>query len=511
MGNRHVYVLAALLAGAGVSLFLYKALVLAFPVLPGEKSNLWDVEIRVSFVAHGRPVKASLFILRTSSRFAVVNENFISRGGYGLTTGMINGNRQAVWSIRKASGLQVLYYRALIQDLNANTQEFTASQPDIEPSPPLQGPYLAAAEALLAQVSEQSADLDTLVAQLLQHLDKPGADNNVALLIGSSRDRVKRIETAIQVLALAQIPARLVRGVRLERQHGEVDMTPWLQVYAEGKWNSYDPATGEAGMPRDYLIFWRGNDPFLKVKGGENFTSTVTVKRTEAEGLEAATVRGRVVNPHLLEFSLVSLPIRTQEVYRVLLVVPVGALLLVIMRNIVGVATFGTFMPVLIALAFRETELLWGIVLFTVLVALGLSIRFYLEQLKLLLVPRLAAVLMVVIFLMALLSIVSNRLGLEPGLSVALFPMVIITMTIERMSIVWEERGPAEAFRQGFGSLAAAALAYLLMSSHYVEHLMFVFPELLLLLLGVTLLLGRYSGYRLLELRRFRAVASSRL
>ena len=36
------------------------------------------------------------------------------------------------------------------------------------------------------------------------------------------------------------------------------------------------------------------------------------------------------------------------------------------------------------------------------------------------------------------------------------------------------------------------------------KHLVFVFPELLLLVLAATLLLGRYTGYRLVELRRFR-------
>ena len=40
MGNRHVYILAALLTAGGLGLFLYKALVLAFPILPGEKSDL---------------------------------------------------------------------------------------------------------------------------------------------------------------------------------------------------------------------------------------------------------------------------------------------------------------------------------------------------------------------------------------------------------------------------------------------------------------------------------------
>jgi len=88
-----------------------------------------------------------------------------------------------------------------------------------------------------------------------------------------------------------------------------------------------------------------------------------------------------------------------------------------------------------------------------------------------------------------------------------LFPMVILTMTIERMTVVWEERGPAEALQQGLGSMAVAAIAYLVINVSYVQHFVFVYPELLLVVLAGTLLLGRYSGYRLTELRRFRALA----
>ena len=141
--------------------------------------------------------------------------------------------------------------------------------------------------------------------------------------------------------------------------------------------------------------------------------------------------------------------------------------------------------------------------------SLGLGVRFYLEQLKLLLVPRLASVLIVVVILMAFLSILSYQLGFDRGLSVALFPMVIITMTIERMCIVWEERGASESLQQGIGSLLVAVLTYLTMTIPYIEHLLFVFPELLLVLLAGTLLLGRYSGFRLLELLRFKALTPS--
>jgi hypothetical protein len=191
----------------------------------------------------------------------------------------------------------------------------------------------------------------------------------------------------------------------------------------------------------------------------------------------------------------------------ILLLVPIGVLFLVILRNVIGIRTFGTFMPVLIALSFRETQLLWGIFLFTTLIGIGLLIRLYLEHLKLLVVPRLAAIMIVVIGLMAILSVLTDKLGLERGISVALFPMVILAMTIERMSIVWEELGAFEAIKQGTGSpLIAAMIAYLIMSIKYVEHLVFVFPEILLILLAAILLLGRYSGFRLLELRRFKAL-----
>jgi len=42
------------------------------------------------------------------------------------------------------------------------------------------------------------------------------------------------------------------------------------------------------------------------------------------------------------------------------------------------------------------------------------------------------------------------------------------------------------------------------MSNAVVAHLTFNFPELMLSLLGVILLLGKYTGFRLSELYRFR-------
>ena len=161
-------------------------------------------------------------------------------------------------------------------------------------------------------------------------------------------------------------------------------------------------------------------------------------------------------------------------------------------------------MPVLIGIAFRETALLNGLLLFTLLIALGLAVRFYLEKLHLLLVPRLAVVLVFIVMAMAGITIIMTEANQAIGLSISLFPMVILTMTIERMSIVWEEDSAGEALKQGAGSLAVASLTYLAMTNRYVEYVMYNFPELLLVLMGVGVLMGRYTGLRVSELIRFR-------
>ena len=342
---------------------------------------------------------------------------------------------------------------------------------------------------------------------MLSLLSKQSRDTNAELLLGTAADAHKTISAAVQVLSVAGLPVRIAWGLPLFQERVHVAPEPWLQVFDAGAWHTFDPASGDKGLPDDVLLVGFGEGTLVGVEGGRSVTAGWSVRRNEEAALTAALERGRLLSRQFLDFSLFNLPLETQQVYQVLLLIPLGAFLLVVLRNIVGIKTFGTFMPVLIALAFRETQLFWGIVLFVILVGLGLGIRFYLEHLKLLLVPRLGALLIIVVLLMALVSILSHKMGLERGLSVALFPMVIIAMTIERMSVVWEERGALEALHQGFGSLLVASLSYLLMFNLWSEHLVFVFPELLLVFLSITLLLGRYSGYRILELGRFKVLA----
>jgi len=510
MKRLHLAVLASLLAGTGLALFLYKWLVLGFPLWPGTQTQLWNIEARIVLEGSGGPAKATLLVPRNTRSFQVIDENFVSHG-FGLTTApRDDGNREAVWSKRHVNGRQTLYYRALIVRADVGQPVSGAEVVTAAPTVPaieLKDQQLAAARALGSEVRARSADIETLATQLIVQLNANPLDPNTALLLGRKPTVQTRLQTAVQILALAGVPGRMAHGIRLEDERRDAPLQHWLQVFDGSQWLSFDATTGQRITRERFFTWWRGDAPMLKLEGANRIRVGIAVDRSEEPGLWVATEGSRGLSPRLLQFSLFTLPLQTQTLFRVLLVIPLGAVILVLLRNVVGVKTFGTFMPVLIALAFRETQLLWGIALFSLVVGLGLAVRFYLDRLRLLLVPRLAAVLIVVILLMAAIAIVSHALGIERGLSLALFPMVIMTMTIERMSIVWDERGPYEALMQGLGSFVAASIAYVVMFNRVLGHLAFVFPELLLVLLAVTLLLGRYAGYRLSELLRFKVLA----
>jgi hypothetical protein len=49
-------------------------------------------------------------------------------------------------------------------------------------------------------------------------------------------------------------------------------------------------------------------------------------------------------------------------------------------------------------------------------------------------------------------------------------------------------------------------MAYLMMKSQVMQHLSFHFPEINLIIVALIMLMGNYTGYKLLELRRFRAL-----
>ena len=108
MNQRYVYLLAALLAILGMSVFFYKWQVLGFPVSKDLKAPVWTIESAVRFDSGPGSIKVRLNVPSLTPGFRRLNENSVSRG-YGFSTSFGSGGREAQWAIRRADGAQTIY------------------------------------------------------------------------------------------------------------------------------------------------------------------------------------------------------------------------------------------------------------------------------------------------------------------------------------------------------------------------------------------------------------------
>ncbi|EON91647.1 gonadoliberin III-like protein [Marinobacter lipolyticus SM19] len=453
------------------------------------------VEARIDFNAANEPVLASLNIPEQSPGFRILSEQAASPG-YGFSVVEKEGSRRAEWSKRDVIGPQTLYFKTqFIPDPNANRD-----RPRRAPKPISvfwEEPQATAVREILMQAEERSSTPESMTRELIRLMQPDTQAQNTTLLVSGTN----HLDLLVRMLNHAGIPARTADGLKLEDARRRQGLTPFLQIYNGDEWLTFDPKSGEQGLPEDTLLWRQGAASLLDVVGGDDSSVSFSILRQTIPALQLAAMQSEENGFGFL--SLYQLPVEEQSMFRMLLLLPLGALMVAFMRIVIGIRTSGTFMPVLIAVAFVQTNLLPGLIAFTSVVAIGLLMRGYLSSLNLLLVSRISALIILVIFITAGLSIVGYQMGFNTGMTVTFFPMVIIAWTIERMSILWEEEGAHEVVVQGAGSLFVAVCAFLVMDAPLSRHLTFNFPELHFVVLGLILLMGQYTGYKLSELRRF--------
>jgi len=256
-------------------------------------------------------------------------------------------------------------------------------------------------------------------------------------------------------------------------------------------------------VPATYLIFGFGDLPIVRGRGVSDLDYAFLVQRS-AVAAEAAVTGVSPLRQLLSHLSLYALPPAEQRLVEFLLLLPVAALIVCFYRNLIGLNSFGTFAPALLGLAFRDLRSLPGILVFVSIVLLGWVLRRVLDRYHLLQVPRMALMLGLVVIVLIGSIVAANFFELPATKYISLFPMVILTGMIERFWTLETEDGAPASFRTLMGTMLIAASISLFLSLHAVVRHLFRYPETLGLIMAVQLLIGRYTGYRLLELFRFR-------
>lgn len=297
----------------------------------------------------------------------------------------------------------------------------------------------------------------------------------------------------------AGIPARLVGGLVLESGSKRTSHQ-WVEAYVAGHWVPFDPTNHHyAGLPSHYLTLYRGDEALFRHTGEINFDYMFTTRERLVPSPEARASFSAFNVWDL--FARLNLP---AALLQTVLMLPIGALVVVLFRNVVGVPTFGTFLPALIAAAMGATGLRWGMVSILVVTGSVVAARLGLQRLQLLHSPTLAILLTVVVLSMLGTSMVADRFDLEELARVAHFPIAVMAIVAENLYLVLAEKGLRSGLKHFGGTLVVVLACYLVMNSMAMQVLVIGFPEVLLLVIAANIYLGRWVGVRLIELWRFR-------
>jgi len=506
--RRPVLIVAAALILLTCLLVTYRVAWLGYPLRPLAAGQTWLLAIDVYLTPHGETPLLTLALPAEHTGAMVVDEQ-VHSGDYTFSMTREGPNRTGRWTGTNIAGVSELTYRATIH---------TRPQRDLAKQSPLLSAYPAALgpedrqmaeEAARPWLSQAPANRFRAATALLSGKTPKEIGGEAARRWWSVQARYDRTDAALALLRASDLPARAVEGLRLAEG---IQTSPlrWIEAWIGRSWQNLNPETGEVYPPSAGLLPLAVT-PAPVVRASEAEVSAIRWNISRQVVSQWKLLYERIVrSPHVLDrFSLLQLPPQFQGTFKILLLVPIGALIISALRNVVGLPTFGIFMPLLIALAFRNTGTYYGVVLFCGVLLVGYAVRAYLDRLRLLLVPRLSVILTLVIGCFTVLALVGNRLGLREFMAVGLIPFVILTMTIERFFIIIEESGTRAAFVTAAGSVAVAVLTYGIVSWEPLQLTFFVYPELILTVAALQILLGRYTGYRLSELLRFRSLGGA--
>ncbi len=480
---------------AGYSIY-YKVKYWGFSISPKQNANVWAIEANINFIADGSPIKVSLSIPTKNKGFKILEENIIANG--------YKTQKHAdkiVFSAHNMIGEQNLYYKIIVFD-NINTKDkLKDKSPQAPKKPPFDEQKMAQAQQILDIVAKTEGT--DKVEKLIKLFNEEPLNPALKSYIPVQNTTKSKINQMRELLAIEGISTRIARGLKLEEGQ-KVTPDMMLEAYNNGAWRIYDVTTGKIGLPDNFLLFQRGGDSLLDVEGGTDSSVKFSIAKSITSTMNLASQRAKQAEKAgWFDHSIYNLPLAQQNTLKWLSVFPIGILLVVLMRNIVGVQTMGTFTPMLISMSLVKTGFITGLVCFLAIILLGLGIRFIMSKLNLLLVPRISAVVIFVILIIHGLTFVGYNFDIKIAQASVFFPIIITAWVIERASITWEEDGPLNAGTELLNSLLVGIIVYFVIANDYVRHIMFVFNELNIVILFIVMLLGTYTGYRLTELRRF--------
>lgn len=197
--------------------------------------------------------------------------------------------------------------------------------------------------------------------------------------------------------------------------------------------------------------------------------------------------------------SLETTYLKTLSGFDSVLLVPLGGLIVVVIRITLGIRMLGPFRPILIAIGLNGAGIVVGLAFFVLVLVVMLLVRPRLRGHGLPYFARLSILVATVVLLEIALVIAGNAFDIDELGRAVYFPIIVLCLAAEGFARVLTEEGKVTAVWRGCTTLGAAVVIEMVHEIPGLFELQLQYPEGIFILIAAMIVVGKGMDFRLLE------------
>jgi hypothetical protein len=188
-----------------------------------------------------------------------------------------------------------------------------------------------------------------------------------------------------------------------------------------------------------------------------------------------------------------------------ILLLPLLATIMVFIRHIVGLPSLELFVPIAFSITLVSTGLFAGAILLTTIILASTFGRIILKRVRIMQLPKMALSIFVVAIFVFWALTVSASLRVLTVTQLSIFPILILILLGEKIVSLQLSRSTRETIQITIVTVGMGVMGFAILSFASLRSLILLYPEIILLLIPIDVVMGRYFGLRLTEIFRFRS------
>lgn len=187
-----------------------------------------------------------------------------------------------------------------------------------------------------------------------------------------------------------------------------------------------------------------------------------------------------------------------------ILLLPIIATIVTFFRQVIGISTLGLYTPVIIALAFIALDIVFGVLVLGIVLFMAVLIRVVLGRYRLLYIPRIAIVFTMISVSLLAMFFFGAYFSIPGIISLSIFPLLMMSTLVEKFVEIQYDHGLKTAFIMMSQTVFVSVMCFYFVQWTLLQTFILGHPEFIIVVLLINIVLGRWTGLRLMEYIRFR-------